>query len=89
MSDEDDELAIALVRARKEFRCDLVPNEAERLIRRVSYWYSLGRSFRDSVNQVLNPTEFPDRRTRLGYKKVVKTVLGRRGGQAAAARRAA
>lgn len=79
---DNDELAVALVRAKHTFRCDLLPDVAARLIGRVSMHYSLGASYRDSLNRVMNPTEWPDRKKRLAYRQVIGKVLGRRGGLA-------
>ncbi len=79
---DDDELALALVHAQREFRVSLLPQTAEHVVSRVAQRYRRGESFRDALNAVMNALEFPNRAKRLALRQVIGAVLGRRGGLA-------
>ncbi len=86
---ESERIRIAIETARLKHNCELKMDVAEAVIRKIRKHRSIGISYKDARNRVLNKVEFPTDRVRSGYYSVVGTIMGTNSGFAQSKRRQA
>lgn len=86
---EQQRILNAITATRKRLNCDLKENTAAHIIARIRKHRSIGVSFKDARNTVLNRTEYPNDKVRRGYNSVIGTIMGRNGALVRANKRAA